>query len=201
MGMRWFVALLMFGPLAVWADPPASDTLPVLRFNTVCAHCHEGQCSGRLSFSLGPEAAFGHIRRFAGDVDTALVRQLQALLEHMKRECAYAPLPTPDMQGPLEREILDVYRDPATGNYFMPLGKLEPGTYRLTLRLETPVTLRVEVLNRWFEFLVDECSGCSRSDFTAMLEVDEASNHYLRLRSQTALRLEELRLSRETGGA
>ena len=201
MGMRWFVALLMFGPLAVWADPPAFDTLPVLRFNTVCAHCHEGQCSGRLSFSLGPEATFTHIRRFAGDVDGALVRQLQALLEHMKRECAYAPLPAPDMHGPLQREILDAYRDPATGNYFMPLGKLEPGSYRLTLRLEAPVSLRIEVLNRWFEFLVDECSDCNRTVFPVMLEVDEASKHYLRLRSPTALRLEELRLSRETDGS
>ncbi len=119
----------------------------------------------------------------------------------MKQECAYAPLPAPDMNGSLQREILDAYRDPATGNYFLSLGELEPGAYRLTLRLEAPVSLRVEVLNRWFEFLVDECSGCSRTVFTAMLEVDEASNHYLRLRSPTALRLEEFRLSRETGGA
>jgi len=199
--MRGILVLLALCPLAVWGNPPASDTLPVVRFNTVCANCHEGQCSGRLSFSLGPEATFSHIRRFAGDADATLVRQLQALLEHMKQECAYAPLPVPDMQGSLRREILDVYRDPATGNYFMPLGKLEPGSYRLTLRLETPASLRVEILNRWFEFLVDECSDCSRGVFPVTLEVEEASNHYLRLRSESALRLEEFRLSRESAGA
>ena len=199
--MSWFLVLLTFYSLAVRGAPPAFDTLSILRFNTVCAHCHEGECSGRLSFSLGPEAAFSHIRRFAGDVDGTFVRQLQALLEHMKQECEYAPMPALDVQGPLQREILDAYQDPATGNYFMPLGKLEPGTYRLTLHLEAPVSLRVEVLNRWFEFLVDECYGCNRTVFTAMLEVDEASNHYLRLRSPTALRLEALRLSRETGGS
>ena len=125
--MRGFLVLLAFCPLVVWADPPASDTLSVLRFNTVCANCHEGQCSGRLSFSLGPEATFSHIRRFAGEADAILVRQLQALLEYMKQECAYAPLPVPDMQGLLGREILDAYRDPENGNYFMPLGKLERG--------------------------------------------------------------------------
>lgn len=198
MRIHRFLALLIFGPLAVTAEPPAFDRVSILRFNTVCAHCHEGQCSGRLSFALGPEAAFSHIRRFAGDVDDALTRQLQALLEQMKQECAYAPLPAPDWQGPLPPEILDTYRDPATGNYFMPLGKLEPGTYRLTLHLEAPVSLRVEILNRWFDFVVDECFDCGRAVFPVTVVVDEASKHYLRLRSSTALRLDELRFSRET---
>jgi len=95
--MRWLLVLWMLHPLAVWAEPPTPSTLPVLRFNTVCANCHEGECSGRLSFLLGPEATFSHIRRFAGDADDILVRELQALLEHMKQECAYAPLPVPDL--------------------------------------------------------------------------------------------------------
>ena len=58
MVMYWFLGLLMFGPLIVRADPPAFDTLSVLRFNAVCAHCHEGECSGCLSFALGPEAVW-----------------------------------------------------------------------------------------------------------------------------------------------
>jgi len=82
----------------------------------------------------------------------------------------------------------------------MPLGKLEPGSYRLILRLETPVSLRVEIVNRWFEFLVDECSNCRGGVFPLTLQVEEASNHYLRLRSTTTLRLEGLTLNPENVG-
>lgn len=199
--MRWFLVLLTLCSLAVQAAVPVFDTVSILRFNTVCAHCHEGQCSGRLSFSLGPEAAFNHIHRYAGDVDDVITRQLQALLVYMKRECAYAPMPAPDLRAPLQREILDVYRDSMTGNYFMPVGKLEPGIYRLELRFEAPASLRVEVLNEQFEFLVDECAGCSRAILPVTVEVEETAKHYLRLRSPTALRLEELRFSRESAGA
>lgn len=201
MGMRWFLVLSMLIPLAAIADPPAFDTGSILRFNTVCAYCHEGQCSGRLSFSLGPEAAFNHIRRYAGDVDEALTRQLQALLVHMKQKCAYAPLPPPDMRGPLQREILDLYLDSATRDYFIPLGKLEPGRYRLELRFEAPASLRVEVLNERFEFLVDECTDRSHSVLPVTVEVDEAADHFLRLRSPAELYLEELRLTPEADGS
>ena len=97
----------------------------------------------------------------------------------------------------LDREILDAYRDPAFGHYFIPLGNLESGTYRLALRLESPVSLRVEVVDQWFDFLADEHSGCIRGVFTVILEVDETAKHYLRLRSPTGLRLEELRLRLE----
>ncbi len=186
------IMLLTFGPSVGGADPPVFDSLSILRFNTVCAHCHEGECSGRLSFSLGPEAAFSHIRRYAGGVDDTL---------GMKRDCAYAPMAAPDLHRPLQREILDVYRDPVIGNYFVPLGELEPGRYRLTMRLEVPATLRVEVLNDRFEFLVDECFSCNCALLPITMEIDETAQHFLRLRSPTALRLEELELSPETGGS
>lgn len=199
MGLRWFLfALLGLGPSVNGADTPVFDTLTVLRFNTVCAHCHEGECSGRLSFTSGPDAAFSHIRRYAGVIDDTLARQLCGVLERMKRDCAYAPMVVADLRRPLQREILDVYRDSATGNYFVPLGKLDPGRYRLTFRLEAPATLRVEVPNERFEFLVDECISGDRAVVPLTLEVDEAATHYLRLRSPTALRLEELELSQES---
>lgn len=195
--MRWFLELSMLVSLTVVAEPAAFNAASILRFNTVCAYCHEGQCSGRLSFSLGPEAAFNHIRRYAGDVDEALARQLQALLAHMKQECAYAPLPPQDMRRPLQREILDLYRDSTTGDYFMPLGKLEPGRYRLDLRFEAPASLRVEVLNERFEFLVDACTDRSQAVLPVTVEVEETADHYLRLRSPAELHLEELRLTPE----
>jgi len=143
MGPRWFFfALLGFGLSVKGADTPMFDTLTLLRFNTVCAHCHEGECSGRLSFSSGPEAAFSHVRRYAGVVDDSLARQLYGVLERMKRDCTYAPMVVPDLDRPLGREILDDYRDTASGNYFVPLGRLEPTGYRLNLRFDVPATFR-----------------------------------------------------------
>lgn len=38
----------------------------VVRFSTVCFNCHEGECSGRLSFDSGARAAQDHIRRDLG---------------------------------------------------------------------------------------------------------------------------------------
>lgn len=185
---------LSYFPLGIWAAPPLFDVISVLRFNTVCANCHEAQCSGRLSFSLSPEASFNHIRRYAGEADPVLLRQLKALLEYMKRECAYAPLPALDLHEPIEQEVLEAYRDPASGHYFIPLGVLKTGTYHLRLYLETPGTLRVEVLNASFEFLIDECFACDRTIPPLTMEVEEASAHYLRLRSADRLRLKSLRL-------
>jgi hypothetical protein len=193
--MRYFFVLLLFIPLVASATPPDFDRETTLRFNTVCSHCHEGQCSGRLSFSLGPEATFTHIRRYAGDVDDDFAQQLGDLLGLMKRECAFPPLAELDVHKPVQREVLDSYRDSASGNYFIPLGSLELGKYRLSLCFDTSVPLRVEVLNEWFDFLVDHCSGCGCGDFSEVLEVDEPGKHYLRLRSQDPLLLQEVKLS------
>ncbi len=196
--MRWIFFLLAFSPLVASADPPVFDKASTLRFNTVCSHCHEGQCSGRLTFSLGPEATFTHIRRYAGDVDDDFARQLMELLELMKKECAFPPLAELDIRQTVHKEALDSYRDDESGNYFIPLGNLELGIHQLNLCFETTVPLRVEVLNEWFDFLVDHCSGCGCGTFSQTLEVDEAGKHFLRVRSQHPLELEELTLIRDS---
>ena len=201
--MRWLFALFVLSlltlcPLVTCADPPDFDRVSTLRFNTVCSHCHEGQCSGRLTFALGPEATFTHIRRYAGNVDDGLARQLMELLELMKKECAFPPLVELDISQPAHREALDPYRDAESGNYFIPLGNLELGNYQLDLCFETVVPLRVEVLNEWFDFLVDHCSGCGCGTFSQIMEVDEAGKHFLRVRSQHPLELEELTIIPES---
>ena len=98
------------------------------------------------------------------------------------------------MHEPVSREVLDSYGDSASGNYFIPLGILELGNHRLDLCFETSVPLRVEVVNEWFDFLVDHCSGCGCGDFSQVLEVEEESRHYLRLRSQDPIFLQEIKL-------
>jgi hypothetical protein len=53
-------------------------------FNILCAKCHEGQCSGRLSFSDGTSVTRSHIQRYAGSTDEKIVSQLYAILSYIR---------------------------------------------------------------------------------------------------------------------
>lgn len=166
----------------------------VLRFNTVCAHCHEGQCSGRLSFALGPEATYNHIRRFTGDVPDAQALELNEVLGYMKRHCAYAPL-APVAKTALSGGELQGFRDSFSGNYFLPLGRLHVGDYELYLELAKPQAIRVEIIADDFEPLVDECRGPAADGVEIRVRLEERTSLFLRVRSPNGLLLEQIRLS------
>ena len=116
----------LFWPLtAQAADIPLAT---VVRFNTLCATCHEGECSGRLSFDLGIQASENHIRRHAGDVGQNVWRDLARLLAHMKQACAYYPMavdiPENRHWGP---EALAALHNAKENAWFIPLGHLPAG--------------------------------------------------------------------------
>lgn len=185
------VLIAALGPLGI----ARGETLTfapesVVRFNLDCAHCHEGECSGRLSFALGEEAAAGHIRRYLPNLADREVRELHQILAYMKQRCAYAPLPPASL--PLDQAALAAYRDPESGNLFLPLGRLEPGGYRLSLALAEPAAFRIEVLDEDFEHLLDTCIESDR--VTETLEVATAGALFLRLRSQQGVAPRSLRL-------
>ena len=72
----------------------ATDTIQiesVIIFNTSCARCHEGQCSGRLTFHFPKRAAYQHISRFGGELSIETIGQLFELLRYMKEECSFYP--------------------------------------------------------------------------------------------------------------
>jgi len=94
---------------------PAAVVSPksVVLFNTECARCHEGECSGRMTFHLPREAADTHIRRFGGEVSTERLGELFGLLRHMKESCAFHPLPLPLVRdGHWDGKILAGLRSP-----------------------------------------------------------------------------------------
>jgi len=172
---------------------PADDFESVIRFNTTCARCHEGQCSGRLSFSLGAEAAFDHIRRYAGDVDDATAQTLYDALSRMKMNCSFAPLPVLSMREPVKSSELDRYRNPRTGAYFVPVGTLQSGRHRLEFRLSSPVSFRVEIINEFFELVEETCAGPRVQQQIVDVAVDEEARHYVRLVAPSPLHLEAMR--------
>lgn len=185
--------------LPVVSAGQAFDPAAVLRFNTICARCHEGECSGRLSFSSGPEATFEHIRRYTGAIEPAIAHQLYAILAYMKRECAYVPLLPLAAPSRATRETLDGYREPSGGSYFIPLGVLAVGKHRLLLHLAQPATLRAEVLSEHFEPLVDELATTRGASLALEFRVEEPARCYLRLRGARLPRLEGLRLHSPDG--
>ena len=79
LGTGFTLLALLTAPPSVGDEGRASVESTVL-FNTDCARCHEGECSGRLSFHLPPEAADQHIRRHGGELPAKQVRELYELL-------------------------------------------------------------------------------------------------------------------------
>lgn len=163
----------------------------VVRFNLDCAHCHEGQCSGRLSFALGEEASFGHIRRYAPDAADREAMELHQILGYMKQHCAYAPLPVAAIV-PLDDAALAAYRLPRSGNLFVPLGRVNEGRYRLSIALAAPTKLRIELIDQDFEHLLDTC--VESDSVSEPIEVEATGSVFLRLRGPEELAVRSLRL-------
>lgn len=180
---------------------PARAGEPSLRagvvFGTTCARCHEGQCSGRLTFDARAEVAAGHVRRHAGAVTDEEIRQLFALLETMKTTCSYPPLPiaTPE-DGRWSVEMLDRLRAPSRRQYVVPLGALEPGRYTAVLSIAGPAHVHAEVVTHDFETLVEEPLEIDPGHARASLSFTSPSRTALRLRlySRDEIRIDALEL-------
>jgi len=177
-----FLLLVLF-----WLPPAQAADIPlatVVRFNTLCATCHEGECSGRLSFDLGIQASENHIRRHAGDVDQNVWRDLARLLAHTKQACAYYPMA---VDIPKDRhwnpESLAALHNAKENAWFIPLGHLPAGRYRATLGTNGQMEGVAQIISAGFD-VADfplRCTGNGQIAF--FFVVDRSSVHYLRLKS------------------
>lgn len=181
--------------LAMLMGTPASAITPAatLRFATSCADCHEGECSRRLSFARNPRAAFEHIRRYAGPTDDELAHQLYDALEKMKSDCSYPPLTVPDLTREMDARVLDAYRDPWSGDYFLPLTGLRPGRYGLAITFDGSGKVRIEVIDSGFDPIFDECLTVEDKRLGVTLPAGDRGHAYLRLRLEGGLRVQRLR--------
>ena len=193
-----FLGLLLFScaclttTLSVVGSASAETPAATLRFSTACSGCHEGECSGRVTFSQRPEATYTHIRQHAGPTDDALAQELHGVLKRMKRDCSYPPLPVPDIEQPLAGTDINPYLDPWTGHYFVPLGSLDPGRYRFSLVFAQPGDVRIELVDADFDFLVDRCETLGDLRLEMVLTLNEPCQCYLRLRPRAKQRLTKL---------
>ncbi|MEA3374243.1 MAG: hypothetical protein U9Q62_11225 [Campylobacterota bacterium] len=171
------------------------STKTAVVFNTLCAKCHEGQCSGRLSFDTGAEAADSHIRRYAGDTNISAgeTKDFFTLLNYMKKKCA---LYMPD-NGRWKPENLSHFALPSHDGYFIPLGAMKSGSYSLNIETKEHVVFRVEVMSEHLDSLLYESRCPDQEDQTFHFTIDEPVDAFLRIRSREPLHLTSLEIRKD----
>lgn len=189
--------LFVFSIIVAPVVAASEEAEPVVLFNTLCASCHEGECSGRLTFDTGSAGATGHIRRHAGPVSDQMVSSLFEALVIMKQACAYPPF---DVTVPNDHRwsanALKELGIPSGKGWFVPLGRLAAGNYHLSLVAGANVRLRLQVVRDNFESSAEDCT-CTHTGETAYpFTVDKAGTYYLRITSREPLRLKSLALFR-----
>lgn len=196
-GFGWCTGLL--GLALHWpaAAEPHTAIQSGLLFNTVCAQCHEAECAGRLSFSSGHTAAVAHMRRYVGAVSETTVQELFSLLRRMKERCAFPDMPIAvPADGLWSATDLAELREPSGRWYFIPLGTLEVGEYRLSLTADRPATLGIEVISADFERVLDEPRRLPEGQAGLTLTVSGAMPHYLRVAVPESALLTRVELAR-----
>jgi len=164
-------------------------------FNTLCAKCHEGECSGRLSFDTGSKAASSHIKRYTGDINITKgeTEEFFSLLNYMKTECA---LWMPD-NGKWKSENLSHFALPSAKGYFIPLGLLKEGTYHIEIKLKDDIHFRVEVLSDHFDHFLDRSICPDGEKERLQFTIDKAVNIFLRMQSRKPLHIIDLNLRKD----
>lgn len=177
----------------------ATDTIQiesVIIFNTSCARCHEGQCSGRLTFHFPKRAAYQHISRFGGELSIETIRQLFELLRYTKEECSFYPLSVGLIQDRIWRsKMLGKLQSPSNQAYFVPLGLLEPGLYQLLLEgLTDNTNYCIEIINNEFDYFDIEKVNGESEKMSLQFQADERSEYYLRITSKKPVNLKRIEL-------
>jgi hypothetical protein len=171
------------------------STKTAVIFNTLCAKCHEGECSGRLSFNSDGQAASSHIKRYAEEKNLSKgeTKEFFTLLEYMKKECT---LWMPD-KGQWKPENLLHFALPSQHGYFIPLGILKHGKYRLHLETKEDIRFRIEVISSHFDPLLDRSVISGGKDQRLLFYIDTPVTAFLRIRSRQPLHITVLKIEKE----
>ena len=204
--MRAPALLRTFGSLALFAagllllaapSPRRVERAPFTTFNTVCAKCHEAQCSGRLSFSGGVDVTREHVRRYAGAVSDTVVDQLFELLRYTKEHCRYYPAVeggTPD--GAWDASALASFFDVSERSYFLPLGSFPSGACRVRLDFDRDPAASAQVMTSQFDAALEVALPAHERDATLSWPCRADESYFLRLRAEGEARLLRLEPAR-----
>ena len=182
--------LLLISPSFAVEDKAFTESVVI--FNTICAKCHEAECSGRLSFDGAFETSASHILRHYGQASGKewLQKELFDILGYMKGKCAYFPM---QVTVPLTREwsseILDRFTTLMERNYFIPVGNITPGHYRIELELDKDVKVTAHLISEEFEMVVEDCYLSSDRRINIPFLIEEPGNYYFRMYPREPVRI------------
>lgn len=191
------LVILLFSAAALSREDDAF-TESVVIFNTVCAKCHEAECSGRLSFDEAFEHSKNHIMRHYGEASGKewLQRELFDILNYMKGKCAYYP-----MQAPLpstktwKKETLENFSTLMDRNYFIPVGSLQPGNYLVELELERDTRITAHLISADFEMAIEDCFDSRNHKIQIPVQVETQEHYYFRMYPREPARLVSLEIT------
>ena len=187
MGMSQVIVVAVVGMTYATMGAAEVSRATAVKFNTVCTRCHEGECSGRLSFSSGVAATRSHVRRYLPSSSSLEVEELFAILKYTKELCAHYPLPDAvPANGVWDVEALRQWRSPDGDGYFIPLGRMRQGVYRLGLRFDGKAEASVRITNEKFDVLLEE-QLCKDQACERTLPVAAEALYYLHFKSSAVL--------------
>ena len=194
-------ALIIFliSPYGAFAVEDRPFTESVVIFNTICAKCHEAQCSGRLSFDDALERSTNHILRHYGPATGKqwLQKELFDILNYMKEKCAYYPL---NSSVPLKKiwgsDVLEEFSTLMDRNYFLPVGSLSAGDYSLQLELEKDTKATVHLISDEFDMVVEDCVNSSNSRIDIRFSVEDSGNYFFRMYPREPVRITQLSITK-----
>ena len=162
-------------------------------FNTLCAKCHEGECSGRLSFNTGSKTATRHIAHYSQESNLTKTETdaFFSLLNYMKKRCA---IYMPD-DGSWKPKDLSRFALPSHKGYFIPLGTLKKGHYRLTIEIKEAIPFRLELLSDKIDDLFHQTVSTQQKRYTFDFSIEETVIAFIRIRSSKAFHVVSLKLS------
>ena len=171
------------------------STKSAVIFNTLCSKCHEGECSGRLSFDTGSKAASSHIKRYSNskNISKDEIKEFFTLLNYMKKECLlYMP-----EDKTYKTESLSFFSIDSHKKYFIPLGFLKRGNYTLKVKSKEDIHFRVEIISNEFNSFLDDSFCPSVKGKLFDFSIDEDKKYYLRIQSKKPLHLNILKIKKK----
>ncbi|NOR51990.1 MAG: hypothetical protein GQ470_05165 [Gammaproteobacteria bacterium] len=192
--VSWVLTLLVIPYEAFPVDnEPFRESVVI--FNTICAKCHEAQCSGRVIFGEAYEASSRHIIRHYSKASGKewLQRELFNILNYMKKKCAYYPMSVPIPPKRIwNSEMLEKMTTLLERKYFIPIGHFTPGNYHFELSLAKDEKVTVHLVSERFDMLVDDCFLSSKNRIVIPVTIEDAGNYYVRVYPRNPVQITHL---------
>ena len=197
--ITWAFSLLLLPCVALPSEnEPFRESVVI--FNTICAKCHEAQCSGRVSFGDAYEITSNHIIRHYNLASGKiwLQKELFSILNHMKKKCAYYPMSVPLPPKRIwNTEILEKMTILLERKYFIPIGPFSLGSYNLELNLARDEEITVHLVSETFDMIVEDSYLSSGKKIAVPFSIEESGNYYVRIYPRKPVQITRLVVSTE----